>query len=138
MSATKLLDRLDRVKHTAPGRWLARCPAHDDGSPSLSIRENDGKLLIYCFAGCGAADVMEAVGLSMSDLFEASLGHHFAPSKSMIPARDLLNVISEEISVVAIVAADLLAKRLIDEDDWRRLAHAAARIGRARDHAHGR
>ena len=40
------------------GRWLgtyglARCPAHDDRSPSLSIAEgHDGRLLLYCFAGC--------------------------------------------------------------------------------------
>ncbi|MCW5886775.1 MAG: toprim domain-containing protein [Anaerolineales bacterium] len=39
--------------------WLCRCPAHDDASPSLSIRDGaDGKLLLRCFAGCDGADVL--------------------------------------------------------------------------------
>jgi putative DNA primase/helicase len=32
--------------------WIARCPVHDDRTPSLSIREAGGKLLVNCFAGC--------------------------------------------------------------------------------------
>jgi hypothetical protein len=136
-AAAKLLDRLDRVKDTGAGRWLARCPAHEDRSPSLSIRESDGRVLVWCFAGCGALNVVQAVGLSMSDLFEAPLAHHVASSKSRLPARDLLEIISEETSVVAVIAADFLEKRAIAKTDWQRLAQAAARIGRARDHAYG-
>jgi hypothetical protein len=64
-----LLSRLDKVQGR-DGKFKARCPAHDDRGPSLSVTETDhGQLLIYCFAGCGAADVVEAVGLTMSDLF---------------------------------------------------------------------
>ena len=33
--------------------WMARCPAHDDRTPSLSIRDGaDGKVLVRCHAGC--------------------------------------------------------------------------------------
>jgi putative DNA primase/helicase len=33
--------------------WAARCLAHDDRTPSLSIRDaDDGKLLVHCHAGC--------------------------------------------------------------------------------------
>ena len=32
--------------------WVARCPAHHDRTPSLSIREIDGKVLVHCQAGC--------------------------------------------------------------------------------------
>jgi hypothetical protein len=139
-AATKLLDRLDRVKQTAPGRWIASCPAHEDRSPSLSIREvDDGRmLLLHCFGGCETGDVLAALGLAMTNLFEKPLDHHFAPSKSRIPARDLLEIISEETSIVAVIATDFLEKRAIDETDWQRLAQAAARIGRASNHAHGR
>lgn len=28
--------------------WVARCPAHDDHDPSLSIRDAGGKLLVRC------------------------------------------------------------------------------------------
>lgn len=137
MSADALLSRLDHVRPAGSGRWIARCPAHKDRSPSLSIREIDGRVLLHDFGGCEAADVLAALGLTMSDLFDRPLGN-FAPSSSRIPARDLLEIISEETSVVAIIAADMLAKRAIDHANWSRLAKAAARIGRARDHTYGR
>lgn len=136
-AAAKLLDRLERVKPTAPGRWLARCPAHEDRAPSLSIRElDDGRVLLHDFGGCETGNVLAALGLTLADLFEKPLGN-FQPTHSRIPARDLLEILSEETSVVANVAADILAKKSISEADWQRLAQAAARIGRARDHARG-
>lgn len=37
----------------ASGGWMAKCPAHDDRSPSLSLRDADNnKVLVYCHAGC--------------------------------------------------------------------------------------
>lgn len=49
---------------------MARCPGHEDRSPSLSIRElDDGALLLHCFAGCQASDVLAAVGLEFRDLY---------------------------------------------------------------------
>ncbi|UAJ12737.1 DUF7146 domain-containing protein [Glacieibacterium megasporae] len=46
------------------GKWTARggmcrCPAHDDSSPSLSVRLGDTTLLVHCFAGCNAIDVLK-------------------------------------------------------------------------------
>jgi putative DNA primase/helicase len=41
--------------------WMARCPAHDDRNPSLSIREGDGKVLLHCHAGCTQRDVIAAL-----------------------------------------------------------------------------
>ncbi len=65
----KVLSRLDAVKSHGRGH-LARCPAHDDHNPSLSIREgDDGRVLVHCFAGCDARDVARAMGLTMGDLF---------------------------------------------------------------------
>lgn len=53
----------------------ARCPAHDDNKPSLSLSEgDDGKALLYCHAGCDIRDVVDALGLSMDDLFRGSKG----------------------------------------------------------------
>jgi len=52
------------------GGWQARCPAHDDSNPSLSVsRGQDGRALIRCFAGCDTPDVVQALGLKESDLF---------------------------------------------------------------------
>lgn len=41
--------------------WTARCPAHDDREPSLSIRNADGKVLVRCHAGCDQRDVIAAL-----------------------------------------------------------------------------
>src|SRR5260221_5444216 len=52
-------------------QWLACCPAHDDRHPSLSIAEgNDGRVLLRCQSnGCTPEQIVEALGLSMGDLF---------------------------------------------------------------------
>ena len=45
--------------------WSARCPAHDDKHPSLSIREgNDGRLLLKCHKGCDFADILKAANIT--------------------------------------------------------------------------
>lgn len=65
-----LLSRLPKVKQTGQDKWAACCPAHDDKSPSLSIKLlPDGKILLHCFAGCSYVDVTEALGLKPKDLF---------------------------------------------------------------------
>jgi hypothetical protein len=73
MSASPLIiERLTRVTQHGSDRWRAECPAHESRqrTQSLSIRElPDGTLLLHCFAGCGAADVVQAAGLSLRDLF---------------------------------------------------------------------
>src|SRR4051812_46760252 len=45
----------------AGGEWTARCPAHDDRNPSLSIRDVDGKVLVHCHAGCAQTHVVAAL-----------------------------------------------------------------------------
>jgi len=74
-----LLSKLEGVRESRPGKWRARCPAHDSKSLSLSVAEADsGSVLLHCFAGCGAADVLASVGLQLSDLY---------PTDELIKAR---------------------------------------------------
>ncbi len=62
-----LLNKLEKVKGSK-GRWIACCPAHVDRSPSLAITEtDDGRILLKCFAGCSAQQVVEAVGMDLTD-----------------------------------------------------------------------
>jgi DNA primase len=69
MTAEAILERLQKVRRTGDRRWLACCPAHDDRGPSLSLRElDDGRLLLHCFAGCAAHDVVAAAGLELHGL----------------------------------------------------------------------
>ena len=70
MSVDTLLSCLEKVRQTGPGKWQALCPAHDDRTPSLAIREeDDGRVLVHCVAGCSALDAISAVGLDWSDLY---------------------------------------------------------------------
>jgi hypothetical protein len=61
---------LVQAKRTGAGRWKARCPAHNDRSPSLSIREgDDGRVLVLCRAGCTLDSILAALKLRRRDLF---------------------------------------------------------------------
>lgn len=70
---TNILNRLQKVRKLTANRYIARCPAHQDGRPSLSLSEKDDKVLLHCFAGCHPTDILEAVGLSFDDLFAKPL-----------------------------------------------------------------
>jgi putative DNA primase/helicase len=70
MSVTDIIQRLD-AKRSGEG-WKAKCPAHDDRVPSLSIKEgSDGRVLLHCHAGCSIDDILRALGLTLRDLFPA-------------------------------------------------------------------
>ena len=61
---------LVEAQPTGTGRWKARCPAHNDRSPSLSIREgDDGRVLVLCRAGCALDSILGALQLARRDLF---------------------------------------------------------------------
>ena len=64
--------------------YRARCPAHDDRNPSLSVREgSDGRILLKCHAGCETSVVMAALGLSLGDLMPA--GRRTPPDVAVRP-----------------------------------------------------
>lgn len=63
-----VLDRLDGVRSQA-GYWMARCPAHDDTSPSLSVgRGTSQPVILKCHAGCEPVDILAAIGLTLADV----------------------------------------------------------------------
>ncbi|HTQ22233.1 MAG TPA: hypothetical protein VML93_34040, partial [Mycobacterium sp.] len=57
---------------------MAQCPAHNDNRPSLSLKAIEGSVLLYCFAGCEAADVTTALGLTPAALFDSQRGQSYA------------------------------------------------------------
>jgi len=69
MTLDALLTRLDGVRPRGPGRWSAKCPAHDDRSPSLSVREGDRGVLLKCFSGCSLDEICRAVRIEPRELF---------------------------------------------------------------------
>ena len=93
--AKSIAAALGRARPAANGHWLASCPVLDHGqgngdqNPSLSIVDDDGKLLMKCHGGCSQHDVWSAVrdlGLlpQASEWVEPLVirpinGHHPAP-----------------------------------------------------------
>jgi hypothetical protein len=66
VTVDSILDRVNGVRRTRRG-WTARCPAHRDRSPSLSIAEgNDGRALLYCHAGCSFDEIASALNFEGS------------------------------------------------------------------------
>lgn len=133
-----LLNRLEKVKGTK-GRWTACCPAHGDKSPSLAIRQlDDGRILLKCFAGCSAYEVVSAVGMDMQDLFpsETKLGYTSETQSQKSERRpfyaaDLLKIIQFEAVLTSVAAFDLSEGRQISTDDRKRLKSAVSRINEA-------
>lgn len=133
-----ILNHLSGVKQTSPHSWMARCPAHEDRTASLSVREaDDGRILLHCFAGCEAHDIAGAVGLTMTDLFPRPLYHRAKPLRMRIPAIDALRALSREAGVVAIAAADIADGKTLNAEDASRVAVAAGRIATALEVVHG-
>ena len=66
-----VLARLTHPKRQGAG-YVARCPAHDDSTPSLSVSVGaSGAVVLHCHAGCTTEAVVGALGLTMADLWPA-------------------------------------------------------------------
>lgn len=129
MSIDTLLSRLERVKATGDGRWVALCPAHDDRSPSLSVRElDDGRVLAHCFGGCGVDSVLRAVGLEMDALFPENVVAHARPTRNPWSARDLIHLLHRESLVVLVAACDEIEGKSVSHETINRVMKARNRI----------
>lgn len=72
----KVINALDskgcKVKQAKNGKcdYYAHCPSHNDSNASLAITQGrDGRALLKCFAGCMTEQIVDALGLQMTDLF---------------------------------------------------------------------
>jgi putative DNA primase/helicase len=71
----------------AGGGWMARCPAHDDRKPSLSIHDaDDGRVLVRCHAGCEQERVIAV--LQSFGLWEENGHHRFTRPALRVTAND--------------------------------------------------
>jgi hypothetical protein len=133
----RMLGMLTKVKGRN-GSWTARCPAHADKGPSLAVRENeDGRILLHCFAGCETANVLGAIGMDMTDLFppdEKRRDYAVTGKPSMKPAffaSDLMRIIHFEALVVQIVAFDIANNKMPNAETRERMLTAYERIDEA-------
>lgn len=69
MHIEEIISRFDNVKKIGENSFQMKCKAHKDDKASLTITEEDNKILVYCHAGCDTKDILRAVGLQEKDLF---------------------------------------------------------------------
>jgi len=132
MSIDNLINRLSKVKRTGNGQYIACCPAHDDKSPSMTIREvDDGRILLHCFGGCDTESILGALGLEFSDLFPEPLLHRAKPLKRPFNAFDVLACVRFESRLTALASFNIANGIPMTEEDKARLLVAAQRLNEA-------
>lgn len=113
-----LLSKLDGVRAAGQDHWRARCPAHESKSTSLSIQAAGDRVLLTCFAGCSALEILDAIGLQLNDLFDQRLTNTSIPHVRQAPfpverMREMLHCAL----VIGLAAGDLKhGKKLCDAD----------------------
>ena len=125
MTAHDLLARLERVSKTHSG-WMARCPAHEDTRPSLSVAAvEDGRILLKCFAGCELSAILGALRIEVRDLFAEPVTAPPAAVGAAVAGGPL------PAPQVAAVAAWLRQTRALPELEVARIFGASTRTGNA-------
>jgi hypothetical protein len=109
-------DHSKRIKRSERG-WIAKCCCHDDKTPSLSLEDGeDGKLLVRCFAGCDARDILAALrcrGL-LDDRRRDFKPIRTAPPKPADPAKNRHSGFVEQIWREAVDPRGTLGEKYLD------------------------
>ena len=126
-----VLTGLSGVRQRQPGQWSARCPAHDDRGPSLSVREtSDEAVLLHCFAGCTVHDITALLGLDMADLYpprDSRPGEPRRPPR-LLTAGQALELLRQESMLTMVAASNLSRGMTLTDQDRARLLTAVGRI----------
>lgn len=140
MNVHQILDRLELVRERGGGQWSARCPAHEDRGPSLSIKEvSDGRILLHCFAGCGVSEVTAAIGVELQDLFPpqetTARGTQSESRRKLLSKGQALELLQAESLFAAVCAGNLANGVDLAPADRSRLMRCAGRIAYLRAEA---
>lgn len=130
MTIETFLSRLHKVKKRGHGQWMACCPAHDDRTPSMTIKDDNGKILMKCWGqGCSVFDICAAIGMEVHELFPPSdhVDYERKPYRSYFPADQVLEALSTETLIVHMISKDMLTNS-IDQETRERLILAVERI----------
>ena len=124
-----VLNRFDGVRESGSGQYSCRCPAHEDKSNSLGIKQGDGdRILLNCFAGCDVKSVLEAAGLEWKDILPDNKLYQ-AEKHSFNPFA-VLKMIRDEVLIIGLASADIRNGKSLNDKDHDRLLKA---VGNVRD-----
>lgn len=122
------LSHLEGVKSKGNGKWIAKCPAHADKSPSFSICQGrDGKILIKCWSGCSSDEVLAAMNLKWSDLSPT----RYDPKNSDFPkfnTYEMFPLLIQEALILFLANKELNSGHSLNLVDLKRVEQAAETI----------
>ena len=125
MDVNNLLSKLDKVKSTGNGKYLACCPAHPDRSPSLAIKQTDDeKLLLHCFSGCSVVDILAAIGLELSDLMPENPSYQKGNKPPRFNKYELFDRLVHESIILSLAVRQLLNFQDLSAEDMARVSIA--------------
>lgn len=135
MSIETLLSKLEKVRPLGHGKWMASCPCHADKTPSLSIKDDAGTILLHCFSQqCAPYEICSTIGIEITDLFPPSDNWDASQSRSKrvyYDAQQALQALAVETLVVHIISNDMMRDGSISPDEHERLVAATIRINAA-------
>ena len=131
MNINDFLGYFEKSYRSGKDEYQCLCPAHNDKTASLSIKNlPDERILIHCFAGCAANDILGAVGLTFDDIVPKRLGDFKPVSKPFNPYA-VLKAISNETLLVALAGLEVANGKTLLQEDKNRLMIAVNRLREA-------
>jgi hypothetical protein len=131
MNINNFLSYFEKSYRSGKDEYQCLCPAHNDKTASLSIKNlPDERILIHCFAGCAANDILGAVGLTFDDIVPKRLGDFKPVSKPFNPYA-VLKAISNETLLVALAGLEVSNGKTLPQEDKDRLMIAVNRLREA-------
>lgn len=131
MNINDFLGYFEKSYRSGKDEYQCLCPAHQDKTASLSIKNlPDQRILIHCFAGCAANDILGAVGLTFDDIVPKRLGDFKPVSKPFNPYA-VLKAISNETLLVALAGLEVANGKTLLQEDKDRLMIAVNRLREA-------
>lgn len=100
-------DIASRLEGAAPQRGdslMAKCPAHEDRSPSLKVTDAGDRILLHCYAGCSTDDILTALGLDWGALFEGE--YEAAPIQPSLRIEDRRKLVCRHHHAFTVAAMD--------------------------------
>ena len=123
------MNNFDGVRETGNGQYSCRCPAHEDKSASLGIKEGDGnRILLNCFAGCDVKSILESAGLEWKDILPDN--QLYQAEKHKFNPFAVLKMIRDEVLIIGLSSSQIRAGKPLNDKDHDRLLKA---VGNVRD-----
>ena len=132
----EILSHFSKVRATSKNNaYNCLCPAHEDRNASLSIKiQDDGRILMHCFAGCDIESILGAVGLSLDDIIPQRIDLLKPSGKAFNPFA-ILKTMKDEALFVYMCANEVEQGRTLQSSDKEKLLDTISKLKEAYEYA---